>query len=89
MERDLRAVQPVGVSTAKLTVTEGPAAIYDTSGIVLLPKMLEGLTFLCQSPMYLFRIEVPVKVRVDRIAYLLIQAFSNEFVRDIFRKRIG
>ena len=89
VEGDLCTVKPVGVPLAELSVAKGPAAVYNTGSIVLLPQVFEGLTLLRQRPVHLFRVKIPVNLGIDRAASLAVQALSDELICDILRKRIG
>ena len=54
-----------------------------------LPQMLERFAFLGQCPMNFFWVKVPVQVRTNGIAGLLIQEALDEFIGDIFGHGVG
>ena len=88
VEGDLGAVQPVGIAPTILAVAQRLATVHRTGSIVLLPQVFKRFSLPGQGTMNVLRIEVPVEVRVFQISCFLVQAFSDELVRDICRERI-
>ena len=85
---DLGTVKPSGVAPAKLPVTQRLPAVHRSDCIVLFPQVFERLSLLSKGAMYFFRINVPVKLGIDKIASLLVQTTCDEFVGDFFRQGI-
>jgi len=65
---DVGAVTPVRVVAVELTVAQGPPAYHTAGIVVLLPQVLEHLSFSGQGAVCFFLIKVPVQIGIDLIS---------------------
>lgn len=88
VECDLLRVAPDGVPAAVLPVAQWPEIVDITYGIVFLPELLERHAFPGESLVDLLLIERPVKFRFGGNTGFPVEKIVDEFVGDIFRKRV-
>jgi len=88
VEGNLGAVEPVRVAAAELTVAQGSPPVHRPCSVVLLPQVLERLSFSGQSAVHFLLVEVPVQIGIDRIPSFSVQNALDKLVGDLFRKGI-
>ena len=89
MERDLLGVRPFTVPAAVLAVTERAFPIDNAERVILAPLAFERFAFSGESPVYRFRIKVPVQLLFSRHSGLFVEKLANVLVRYILGKRIA